>query len=1603
MEPTAATDRTFVIADIRGYTRFTRDHGDAAAAHLASVFADLAREAVEARGGEVLELRGDEALCVFEDSAQAVRAALEFQALCAEEYASDSDLPLNVGVGIDAGDAVPVQGGYRGAALNMAARLCSNAAAGQVLVSDAVAQRVATESDLSLADRGEATLKGFEGTVRLVEASDVDPPVPSPAAKERDAGPGLPLALDTTSALVGREHELHWLQGTWRQARRGRGRIVALAGPSQIGKTRLAAELAASVVRGGEQVRYAGLGGTAAAHAQTELSGVFDANAPVLLVLDDLDAMGPTTIEATHAMLPLLTRRPVLVVCTIGDDTASPSLDALRHDIDVRGDGERRLRPLDDNGVRGIVAQYVDLQRTEVPLESFVRSSGGSPGRVHEVVGSWTREEASRRLEAAAQWMAAGRSKRAADLEFANDVIGRGLHRLYADEPQLILDDGASPYLGLASFSDDDAGRFFGREALVGELAARTVQAGLLGVVGASGAGKSSVIAAGLIPSLRAGLLPGSERWHAVSMRPGEHPVSELAVVTGDTAAFDRAGERSILVVDQFEEVFTICADERERSAFIDAITELASHPDDSLVVVGLRGDHYGSCAPYPALAQLLAANNVLVGPMSRDELRRAIELPARRVGWRVEGPLVDALIGDTVDEPGALPLLSTALVELWQQSSDGWLRLDTYEQSGGVRGAVARLAERSYAELTPRQQDVARAVLLRLVAEDDDESLSRRRVPLAEFDADRDPMTASVLARLTSDRLLTRDEHTVEVAHEALLREWPRLRGWIADDVQGRRLRGHLTRSANQWAASDDTDAADDELYRGARLSAALDWSTDHGGELNDLERSFLQESRQSSEREASRQRRTNRRLRTALIGVAGFLVVALIAGAVAVRQRSTAQQQATSADAQRVGALAIVEKRPDLALLLAVEALRLDSAPETRGDLMQTLMKYPHMLGVAQPTGQRILRVAAPVNGRVFAVSDFDGGLVVYDGSTLTPLHPVIHLPFIDEMVFSTDGRTLFLAGWATANDQKDMSLRALDVATGKVRWKVPIPASERTSEENVGVPGTGLLALSPDGRSVTWQVPHLLHRYAVTTGHELSAPIPTLAGYQALLLPRHRILQLMQQHVRINDLTSGKTLHNWQLPIPDQTPTLSPDGRLLALSGWNGSADGVVATVDLRTGRVQNMYGQQHGWVPQMAFSPDGSQLATVNDGGEVTVWDPASGQKLTDFVGHTSLLRGVAFADAGRTLVTAGMDNNMITWDMSGSRGFLRTAPRPGPPCDTTCVFPHLDLTPDGTRIATFEAPVTGGSGIHFLDATTLAPVGRLPRSVTDCCEAAAFSPDGSQLATIDLANSTVILRDATTGEPIRQLFHTDAKSISKLGSPPLDTAAFAPDGSTVATNDNADVVIVDPSTGSTVTRLSTSDFVEWVSYSPDGTLLEAACDDGSVTVWDTSNWHQMWTRTIDDQVALGGQFSPDDLLLIAGSFSGRVHVINARTGEPTLPPLLAHAGLVGSLNFSPDGSEFATTGVDGLTYLWDSQTGRALGEPFNASGNAMNFFSKDGSTLYVSRFDTIFAFDVSVAAQTARACEIAGRTLTQAEWNRYLPDRPYQDPCSAPTT
>jgi class 3 adenylate cyclase/WD40 repeat protein len=482
------------------------------------------------------------------------------------------------------------------------------------------------------------------------------------------------------------------------------------------------------------------------------------------------------------------------------------------------------------------------------------------------------------------------------------------------EEPDQPPADGEPPYQGLAHFEEEDAARFFGREKLVARLVARLAEQAFLAVIGASGSGKSSVTRAGLIPALRAKgvgrvvlLTPTAEPFAALAAAllpdAGSAERDELAqrLRFGTNDLAERLGPGSLLVVDQAEELFSLCREEAERAAFIERV--LSATTAGGYVVLTLRADFYDRLAGYPDFSQAVAAHQEYLLSMSPAELKRAIEGPARAGGWRFDAGLVDLILHDVGTEPGALPLLSHALLETWQRRRGRLMMLRGYLESGGVQAAIARSADRLMAELGPDQQLIARTIFLRLTEFGAGTPDTRRRAGLTELVGQADgEAAADVLQRLAEHRLVVLGEDTAEVAHEALIREWPTLREWLAADREALRLHRGLTEAATDWQRANREPSL---LYRGARLAAALDWAPAHAAELNALERDFLDESRLASEREAHHQRQVNRRLRFLLAGAGVFLVLAIGAGAYAALEAGRAEQEANRAESEAAAAL--------------------------------------------------------------------------------------------------------------------------------------------------------------------------------------------------------------------------------------------------------------------------------------------------------------------------------------------------------------------------------------------------------------------------------------------------------------------------------------------------------------------------------------------------------------------------------------------------------------------------------------------------------------------------------------------------------------------------
>jgi beta-lactam-binding protein with PASTA domain/energy-coupling factor transporter ATP-binding protein EcfA2 len=434
--------------------------------------------------------------------------------------------------------------------------------------------------------------------------------------------------------------------------------------------------------------------------------------------------------------------------------------------------------------------------------------------------------------------------------------------------PAVEAQPSVCPYRGLQVFDEEHARFFFGRDAATQRLVEKLKQHSFLAVVGASGSGKSSLARAGLLPALRRGVLPGSEAWPIEVLRPGAHPLDTLAAhlvhlyphlslrtLRDDLAADPRTlrlllagrpeGHLLVIVVDQLEEIFTACRDEGERRSFILNLLYATAPEGQAVLIVTLRADFYQRCAAYPALAQEISTHQLLVGAMGVDGLRQSIEEPARRVGLEFEKGLVDRILDDVLNQPGGLPLLEHALLELWERRRGSLLTLEAYQESDGVEGALARRAEDIWMSFTPDQQLLAQRALLRLIQPGEGSEAMRILATMEELVTQRGSVEAleGVVRALSEARLVTvssdeAGQPTVEVSHEALIRSWPRLQAWVDEDRQGLRVHRRLTEAAQEWLTFERDPGA---LYRGTRLHIGTEWADRHAQELNDLEREFL------------------------------------------------------------------------------------------------------------------------------------------------------------------------------------------------------------------------------------------------------------------------------------------------------------------------------------------------------------------------------------------------------------------------------------------------------------------------------------------------------------------------------------------------------------------------------------------------------------------------------------------------------------------------------------------------------------------------------------------------------------------------------------------
>jgi WD40 repeat protein/DNA-binding SARP family transcriptional activator len=1132
-------------------------------------------------------------------------------------------------------------------------------------------------------------------------------------------------------------------------------------------------------------------------------------------------------------------------------------------------------------------------------------------------------------------------------------------------DPSLIpaSDGGASPecpYPGLLPYGIDQAEDYFGRDADIEACRAILDREGVLAVVGPSGSGKSSLVRAGVAAGRR------DDGSAVVVLTPGAHPVSALT----DAGV---VGTPAMLVVDQAEEVVTVCRDARERDAFLDAV--VAHAESGSPVVVALRADRLGEVTGHPGFARLIERGLHLLAAMSEPDLRSAVEGPARRAGLLLEPGLVDVLVQEVSGEPGALPLLSHALAQTWERREGRTLTVAGYRAAGGIRGAVARTAENVYQGLAAEQQQGLRDLMLRLVTTAPDEHAARSPVPLRAITSGGS--WEALVEVLVTARLMTSDGEVVELAHESLVGAWPRLRSWLDEDVEGQRILRHLTVASDSWETMGRPPS---ELYRGTRLSRALEWREHATSELTPTEQAFLdaakaladEESRSAEER-LHEQRRANRRLRLALGGVAAVLVVALAAGAVALREGRRADAQALVAQVRELSAAsrAAAESDPQLAILLGLEAARLSEggteAPEREAlEALHTAVTSSRIDLVVPGLGGP---AAWSPDGEVFVTEGpEDSGLVDIRsaGTGESVLSFEGHDVDVNDVAFGPDGllATTGDDGAMRVWDAGDGRLVAEVLGTGEVRGVSFSAESGRlsaawTDEGTVRVvdaasggdvvelevpDGPAWTSLSPDGRSV-----------AVSTYGETDARVIDVPSGSIEYLVRER-------------------------DVPVGTVSYSPDGAWLAAA----LDDATVRIRDARTGDTVHVLDQMATVARRLAWSPHSDRLAAAGVDGTVYVFDVTADEVEPAFSlagGATGAINGLAFSPDGTRLLSGQVNIAAATvWDL-GMNGDAEVANLPANPI----TWSDVAFTPDG------HVAVTSGEGsVTVWDTSDRSEVLRLvpaePGRSPDAVREIAISPDGTMLAAG--GGVTARLWDLGTGE---ELFDEAPGGWLHRPSFSQDDQRLA-----VATDSGVAVVGLDGAVMAFRGAYPNRPLMSGAKFAPGGRVVSVVearptsggATDGRLLLWDwESDTVERWDVPIGDRHA----YSPDGSLLATRTFGATVEVYEAGSKEH-VASLGGHTSNISDMAFSPDSALVAIAGADGATALYDATTGETVLRLPKLTGEIGNIaFSRDGRRLATTsqpdNLVRVWALDPAELVAIAR--DKVYRSLTPAECEQYL--------------
>jgi WD40 repeat protein len=1066
-----------------------------------------------------------------------------------------------------------------------------------------------------------------------------------------------------------------------------------------------------------------------------------------------------------------------------------------------------------------------------------------------------------------------------------------------------------------------------------------------------------------LVPALRWNTI--SAGWSAHILTPTADPLESLAVSLTDSVAATAtlmddllrdprslhlfvqrlAAQRHpaprLLVIDQFEELFALCRTESKRRAFVDCLLAASAEPGGpTITVIALRADFYAHCSGYDSLRDALATQQEYIGAMSTAELRRAIEEPADRGHWELESGLVDQLLHDVGQEPGALPLLSHALLETWQRRRGRTLMLSGYASSGGVRGAIAETAESVFTDqFTAEQQVIARRIFLRLTELGDEQATgdTRRRATFSELilrpeDA---ASTGVVLKALADARLITTTEDSAEVAHDALIREWPTLRGWLEEDRESLRFHLQLTEASREWSAA---SREPDMPYRGARLAQLHEWAATRSGEMNDLEREFITASQAAAEREvAARDAQRSRELRAAQE----------LAG----EQRQRAEDQGRSATLLRrrlfylVGALAIAV----LAALAAGFAANRNSTLATQNAAIAA---------TAQSDFARADYQARLASSRAWAAAAVSNIGVDPDRSILLALQAVSVTHSVDK-------------GWTREAEE------ALHRAISSAQPYIALRGHESGVNDVAFSPdGTRLATASLDGTAKVWDAATGGVLFTLEPGKADAASAGNL--YSVAISPDGAQLALAGEAgvVTLWDALTGQA--QFSLPAQGEPSAIyslafSPDAKRLAAA----SGDGAVRVWELGTASLSLTVPIQLSLPPDMltlinvhdvAFSPDGTRLATLGHDNTVQIWDALTGRELLTLAGHTEVVLALAYSADGTRLATASYDTTTKVWDAGSGAELLTLA-------GNTARNTGVAFSPDGMRLAV----VSDDGTAKVWDASSGQQLFTLAGH-TSAIRAVAFSPDGAHIATASDDATARIWQAA----PSRELFTLTGHTQTVYGG------HFSPDGARLLTNSNDGIVKVwDTSTGRLLYDLSLPDEnLNGSAFSRDGKLIASGGTDGRPRIWDAATGRLLTTLPGHALRTFDVQFSPDGKELASASPRENSAILwDLATGQE-LKTLSGHTGRVFWVNFSPDGTRLIPCGADTVAIVWDLAAGQPLLKLPVPGGSCSNeaTYSPDGTRMLTT--DSSEAAKVWDAATGKLLLELSGHSgaVYAAAWS-----------------